>query len=100
MSAPPITPWHGQLTLARLQRINNWHKAHPDAHAVERQVWDAVMMLWVIGWIAWVPGWIFGAAWVYPLCLFGLLAPKIYIRLRAMAQKRGHLRCEWLKLLD
>lgn len=100
MPVPLITPWHGQIPLARLQRIKNWHSAHPHVHPVERQVWDAVMTLWVMGWLAWLPAWIFGAIWIYPLCAIGLLAPKIYIRLRIVAQRGGRLRCEWLQLLD
>lgn len=100
MPVLPITPWHGQIPLVQLQRVKNWHSAHPDAHPVEQQVWDAVITMWVMGWLSWLPAWIFGATWVYPLCIFGLLAPKIYVRLRALAQKRGSLRCEWLQLLN
>ena len=100
MSVPPRTPWHGQLALSQLLLINQWHKSYADAHPVECQVWDAVLTVWVMGWIAWLPALIFDTVWVYPLCLLGLMAPKMYVRLRGTAQRCGALRCEWLKFLD
>ena len=66
---------------------------------MEHRVWEAVMTLWVMAWMGWLPAYTFDAAWAYPLCLLGVLAPRLYIALRTRAHHSGRLRCDWLKLL-
>lgn len=99
---PPESPQHHRwhyISLTELKRIKNWHAAQHGAHPLERQVWEAVMTVWVMAWIAWLPAYAFDDAWAYPLCLLGVFAPAIYVQLRARAHARGRLRCDWLDLL-
>ena len=95
-SAPPFSFLTHRLTLAQLQQVKNWHAA-PQAHPLERQAWEVVMMLWVMGWMGWLPAYVFEADWAYPLCWLGLCLPRLYVGLRALLQPR--LRCDWLHLL-
>lgn len=49
-STPPTS--RPSLTLAKLQRIKRWQLAHKQAHPLEYQAWDAVLTLWVMGWVS------------------------------------------------
>jgi len=98
-SAPAGTPhWH-RVTLAQLQRLKDWRMAHRATQPVECQVWEAVLTLWLMGWVGWLPAYTFDAVWAYPLCLLGTLAPRLYVYARARAHETRRLRCDWLDLL-
>ena len=84
------------LTLAQLQRIKQWHVAHKAEHPLEYQLWDAVLTLWVMGWVGWVPAFAFGAPWAYPLCLLAIWSPRLYVGWRIRAHEARRLRCDWL----
>ena len=92
-------PWD-RVTLAQLQQIKVWREAHQASHPLERRLWEAVLTLWMMGWMGWLPAWGCGASWAYPLCLLGILAPGIYVYWRINAHAAGQLRCDWLHLLD
>jgi hypothetical protein len=83
------------LTLAELKRIKQWHVAHKADHPLEYQLWDAMLTLWVMGWVGWLPVLILGALWAWPLCLLALYAPGLYVDWRARAHQRRRLRCDW-----
>jgi hypothetical protein len=91
-------PWD-HLGLTQLQRIKRWQVDHQGAHPVEYQAWEAVLTLWVMGWMGWLPAFELEAPWAYPLCLLGILTPKLYVYWRARAHAAGRLRCDWLDLL-
>jgi len=84
------------MTLTELQRIRQWHLAHRADHPVEYQLWDAVLTLWVIGWVGWLPVFAFEASWAYPLCVVTMLLPRLYVGWRARAHHSRRLRCDWL----
>ena len=88
-----------RITLAKLQRVKNWHAAQLGRHPVERWLWDAVVTLWVLGWTGWLPGLALDAPWAYPLCLLGVWAPRFYVQWRVRAHDTGRLRCDWLDLV-
>ena len=92
-------PWHHRITLAQLQRVKNWRVAQRRAHPVECEVWEAVLTLWVMGWMGWLPAFAFEAPWAYPLCLLGMLTPQLYVYWRARAHEVRRLRCDWLDLV-
>jgi hypothetical protein len=84
------------LTLAEMQRIRHWHLAHKDEHPLEYQLWDAVLCLWLMGWVGWMPVLLFELLWVLPLCLLASTAPRLYVVWRARAHRMQRLRCDWL----
>ena len=59
----------------QLQHIKHWREAPNDAHPVERRAWEAILTIWMIGWL---PGFAFESSWAYPLCLLGVMAPRLY----------------------
>ena len=89
-----------RITLAHMQRLKNWHAAQREGCPVEKAVWDAVVMLWLMGWIGWIPAFAFEAPWVFPLCLLGIFAPQLYVDFRSRIHRMHRLRCDWLDLLN
>lgn len=83
------------MTLDELQRIKQWHVAHRADHPVEYHLWDAVLTLWLMGWVGWLPALAFGAAWATPLCMTAMFAPSLYVAWRAKAHRARKLRCDW-----
>ena len=88
-----------RLSLAQLQRVKNWQVNHRSQHPMESQVWEAVLTVWLMALIGWLPAYAFNVPWVYPLCILGAFAPRLYVQLRASAHQAGHLRCDWLDLV-
>ena len=88
------------ISLAELQRIKKWHVAHRAEHPVEYQLWEAVLTLWVMGWVGWLPAFAFDAWWALPLCAVAMAAPGLYIGWRAKAHALQRVRCEWLERTD
>jgi len=88
------------LTLEQLKKLKNWHVAQRGAHAVEYEVWNAVLTAWLMGWIGFLPALTFDAFWALPFCVLGVLAPQLYVHARVCAHANGRLRCDWLMLLS
>ena len=88
------------LTLAELGRIKHWQLAHKDQQPLEYQAWDAVLTLWVMGWVGWLPALALELLWAWPLCLLGVAAPRLYVSWRARAHRARRLRCDWLDEQD
>lgn len=84
------------LSLNKLQRIKKWHVEHRAEHPLEYQVWDAMLILWVMGRVGWLPAFALDAPWAYPLCLLAMLAPDLYATARSRAHQSQKIRCDWL----
>lgn len=89
------TPPPRHSTIARLHRVKKWHVNHKEDHPLEYQIWDVMLTLWVLGWIAWLPALALDAPWVYPLCVAAVCMPGLYMRLRLSAHQAMRLRCDW-----
>jgi hypothetical protein len=85
-----------RLTLAELQRIKQWHVAHRAQHPLEYHLWDAVLTVWLMGWLGWLPALALDEAWALPLCSLGILCPALYVAWRARAHAAQRVRCDWL----
>ena len=83
------------MTLDELQRIKRWHVAHREDHPVEYQLWDAMLTLWLVGWVGWIPAFVFGALWTAPLLALAMAAPTLYVAWRVRAHRARRLRCDW-----
>ncbi|MDB5885882.1 MAG: hypothetical protein JWR74_2053 [Polaromonas sp.] len=92
-------PWD-RVTLAQFQRIHHWRKAQRATHPVESWAWEAMLTLWMMGWVGWIPAYEAEAYWAFPLCIIGILSPRLYVYWRSQAHAAELLRCEWLDLLD
>ena len=85
------------MTLDEIHRIKKWHVAHRRDHPVEYHLWDAMLTLWLMGWVGWLPAIAFGAYWAAPLCLVASLAPSAYVAWRMKAHQQHRLRCDWVQ---
>jgi hypothetical protein len=84
------------MTLDELQRIKQWHVAHRGDHPVEYHLWDAILTVWLMGWVGWLPALAFGVVWATPLCMLAMFAPTLYVAWRMKAHRTHRLRCDWL----
>lgn len=84
------------LNLSKLQRIKKWHVEHRAEHPLEYQLWDTMLILWVMGRVGWLPAYALDAPWAYPLCLLAMVAPNLYAMARAQAHRAHKIRCDWL----
>jgi hypothetical protein len=85
------------MTLNELQRIKQWHVAHRREHPVEYHLWDAMLTLWMMGWVGWLPAYALGQFWGMPLCALAMAAPSVYVAWRIKAHREHRLRCDWLR---
>ena len=85
------------LTLAEMQRIKQWHVAHRDDHPLEYQLWDALLSLWLMGWIGCWAAFALDAWWAWPWCVLAMGAPRLYVSWRWHAHQNHRLRCDWLR---
>ncbi len=99
MPIPSKPPLVRPLTLLQLQRLKIWHVAERASHPMEYEIWNAVLVAWLMGWIGCLPALTFQSLWILPLCLLGVLAPQLYVYVRLRAHHAGRLRCDWLHLL-
>ena len=84
------------MTLDDLHRIKQWHVAHRMDHPVEYHLWDAMLTLWLMGWVGWLPAIAFDAVlWAGPLCAAAMFAPTLYVTWRMKAHRARRLRCDW-----
>ena len=84
------------MTLDELQRIKQWHVDHRSDHPVEYHLWDAMLTLWLMGWVGWLPAFAFEAMWAAPLCMTAMFAPTLYVAWRSKAHRARRLRCDWI----
>jgi hypothetical protein len=85
------------MTLDELQRIKQWQVRHQHDHPLEYHAWDAMLTLWLVGWVGWIPAFAFEALWAAPLLAAAMSAPTMYVAWRARAHRQHRLRCDWLR---
>jgi len=84
------------VTLDELHQIKKWHVAHRRDHPIEYHIWDAMLTVWVMGWVGLLPAYAIDAWWGFPLCALGMAAPGAYVAWRLRAHRKHKLRCDWL----
>ena len=85
------------MQLAEMQRIKQWQVDHRRTRPLEYHLWDAMLTLWLMGWMGWLPAFAFGGLWILPLCLAGVSAPGLYVAWRSRLHRQHRLRCDWLE---
>ena len=99
MANPSQQNFPHALTLQQMSKLKDWHVLCRGTNAVDYEVWNAVLTVWLMGWIGCLPALIIDALWALPFCLLGVLAPQFYVYVRVRAHKTGQLRCDWLELV-
>jgi hypothetical protein len=88
------------IPLTQIQRIRKWHVAHKVAQPLEYHLWDAVMTVWMMGWVGGLPAFLIDAWWALPLCGIAIVTPNLYVGWREQAHAMQRLRCDWLHCID
>lgn len=85
------------MSIDELARIKRWHVAHRAQHPLEYHIWDAMLTLWLMGWVGILPALIFDE-WMLLACAVGIGAPSLYVHYRVLAHHKHTLRCDWAGL--
>jgi len=87
------------MTLDQLHAVKQWHVSHRPLQPVEYHAWDAVLTLWVAGWIGLPAALILHLPLAIGTCVGLVLAPGSYVTLRRRLHRANRLRCDWLSSL-
>ncbi len=87
------------MTLKQMSLLKRWHVDHRENAPVEYHAWDAMLTLWILGWMGWAPALLLHWLWALPLCGALYFAPRVYVAMRRRLHERGALRCDWLTAL-
>jgi len=87
------------MTLDQHHELRLWHLRHARQRPVEKNLWDTVLTLWLIGWVGGPVVLVLGWPWVEPACLAMIFLPGLYVALRRHWHRRGRLRCDWAVVL-
>jgi len=87
------------MNVRQMSSLKRWQVAHRDRSPVEYHAWDAVLTLWLMGWVGVPPALLLHRTWAVMLCLPLFFAPRAYVSVRARLHARGRLRCDWLPAL-
>ena len=87
------------MNLTQFQDLRHWHLRHWHDQPLEKQLWDSVLTLWVIGWVGGPAALLLREPGFMLLCLALLFLPQAYVALRRSLHRRKRLRCDWLAML-
>jgi hypothetical protein len=87
------------MRLQQFHALKVWHRQH-GLHPVEKNVWDAVLTVWLLGWVGAPTAFLLNAGWAEAACFGVLFLPGLYVALRRRLHRRHRLRCDWISALD
>ena len=87
------------MTLTQFQDLRHWHLRHWRDHPIEKQFWDTVLTLWLIGWVGIPAALLSHQHWAAMASLALLPLPNAYVGLRSRLHRSHRLRCDWLGTL-
>lgn len=87
------------MTFTQLSAMKAWMAAHRADQPIEYHTWDAVLTVWLLGWMG-VPAFmVLDDLWAVLPCVALFFAPRAYCRLRHSLHLQQRLRCDWLDAL-
>jgi hypothetical protein len=87
------------MTLQQFQELKIWHSRQGNRHPVERAIWDAVLTMWMIGWVGGATAFILKQGWVELACVSVIFLPGVYVSVRRWLHNKRRLRCDWIVAL-
>ena len=84
------------MTMHQLHMLKRWHVANKRDHPVEYHTFDAVLTVWLMGWIGTPAALLLDEPLMLLPCALGFLLPSLYVALRMRMHERRRLRCDWL----
>lgn len=88
------------MTLQQFQDLRRWHLREGRRHPVEHSLWDAVLTLWLLGWVGAPAALLLHLGWAEAACASALFLPGAYVALRRRLHRARRLRCDWIGALD
>ena len=87
------------MTLDQLHDLKLWHQRHLRERPVEKQVWDTVLTLWMMGWVGAPVAFLIHFGWALVLAFPLVFLPGAYVGLRRRLHRAHVLRCDWISAL-
>jgi hypothetical protein len=87
------------MTLQQFHELKVWHARQGHRHPVERQLWDAVLTVWLLGWVGAPTALLLHIGWAEAACVSVLFLPGLYVRVRRWLHNKRRLRCDWIVAL-
>jgi len=87
------------MTLEQLHDLRVWYVRHGQRRPVEKNVWDAVLTLWLMGWMGMPISWVLHRPWTAVSSIALTFLPNAYVALRRRLHRTHRLRCDWLNAL-
>jgi hypothetical protein len=87
------------MRLQEFHALKVWHRQH-GRHPVEKNVWDAVLTIWLLGWVGAPSAFLLHAGWAEAACLSVLFLPGLYVTLRRSLHRAHLVRCDWISALN
>ncbi len=84
------------MTLHQYHALRQWHSRHWRDHPLEKNLWEAVLTLWMTGWVGGAAALLLDLPWAQVGCMALLFLPSAYVALRARWHRTGRLRCDWI----
>lgn len=88
------------MTLDQLSAMKAWMVANRQGQPVEYHAWDAVLTLWLVGWVGAPAFIVLDDLWAELACVTLFFAPRAYLWLRNRLHQRQRVRCDWLVVLQ
>jgi len=88
------------MKLNQLVAMKAWMVAHRRGQPVEYHAWDAVLTLWLMGWMGAPAFIVLDNLWAELACVSLFFVPHAYLRLRRRLHRRQRLRCDWLEVVQ
>jgi len=86
------------MRLQQFHALKVWHRQH-GRHPVERNTWDTVLTVWLMGWVGAPTAFMIDSGWAETACLSVLFLPSAYVALRRWLHRSGTVRCDWIGAL-
>jgi hypothetical protein len=87
------------MTLQQYHSLKVWHRRHWRNHPVEKNLWEAILTLWLTGGVGLPVTLLLDVPWATAASLVVLFLPGRYVALRTRLHRSGRLRCDWLTAL-
>ena len=88
------------MTLQQFQELKLWHLHQGRRHPVEKSIWDAVLTVWLLGWVGEPAAVLLHSGWAALGCFGLLFLPGLYVAARRSLHRRHRLRCDWIVALN
>jgi hypothetical protein len=84
------------MNFTQLSAMRAWMLAHRATRPVEYHTWDAVLTLWLMGWMGAPAFLLLDEPWEVLACVALFFVPPAYLKLRQRLHQKDRLRCDWL----